>query len=391
MTTETSDEPYAEADLAAWRATFRRVLDGLPPSMVSKPHEEMTGSERDLLKQFRQLRLLTRSANGMALDVEQEALEHWDHARAVYRHWLTEIERAGASCRIMKGFDIAGLYPGGWVRTSGDLDLFAPTDDDLWRAGEVLVAGGWHVMCGALVAAEDGPGVIVPFERSCPACDGLLEIELRGLACFGDPLRMRARRHFPAGSADGGSVQIVPLLEEAFQRAHTTRDVFDAWLVTRHWPDGTMAVVDDLDLWPEYAGLVEAATRIGAPPLPAPPDLAARRRAVTRDRRRHRAAHHRRRSGWSHLLGRGLRRAPGGRLQELASRLVEGLADPATVYADGLPLWGRQLDTTPRPFALRAGDGTFGVDSPLGRFGFTHAPALVVGSEEVDLVDGERR
>jgi putative nucleotidyltransferase-like protein len=369
-------QPLTDVEQQAWRSAWQRWLGG---------DEQLhpTDDPRDAPR----LRLLAKSANGLGLDAEEQAvLRHWEHATEAYRGYLGKLAEVASGCVVLKGLSLARLYPSGWIRSSGDVDMYAPASTDLWAACRLLDEEGWDLDLLLAVEVDDEPGLVVVFVSRCSQCGGKLEISVSGLGSLGDALLAPPQRRLPVPPAAPDVAQLVPLLWERFERPFTLRDVFDCWLIWRAHADREdlmWQVVDAVDLWPEYQQLLETGGRHDAPVPPAPEGLGQRAGDARRARERRRRARLRSRPGLAYLAGRALAGRRDNRRREVGSAIIRRLCPPAAVFDAGLPVSGARLDTTPAPLALRARGGRLTASTPLGRVELSHVPDVRVGASDM--------
>jgi Uncharacterised nucleotidyltransferase len=371
MSSDLSASRLAAEEVDRWAAAWHRWLTAdKQPDASSEPREAP------------RLRLLAKSVLGISLDgEEQQVLDHWRHAAAEYRRYLDIFATSAPECVVLKGLTLAALYPDGWIRASGDLDLYAATRQSFWAVGRRLLDDGWRLHRSFAWHAEDGPALGFVLMQVCSECGGKLEIGLFEVRSVTDGQRLAPRRDLPMPASAPLAAQVVPVLAEGFERQLTLRDVFDVRLVCDTLgdrPTPAWDVIDAAGLWPEYQQLVAVGQRWDVPVPAAPEDLA---RCVVADRRgrsTRRRALLRSRAGLAAAAGHlSLRVRPEG-VRQVVSRLIGRLASPADVFAAGLLVCGARLDPTPGADRFTTTGGRCRAETPLGQFEFTHLPDLFV-------------
>jgi hypothetical protein len=297
----------------------------------------------------------------------------------------------------VKGLEVAGLYPAGWVRYMNDIDFVANDETGLWRAVGLLVGDGWIVDGATFTYIGGSLQVVVslrlPHEDRYQFSYG---IDIANFYTLGDLCGIRPVLSLPAKWRTPGIKNALMLLNERYEQPFRARDVLDAALLRESLRDGEIATlheaITELNLAPEYselAALVRDAGLGELSPLPGGHVTVARVRARRLGRGARffarpvtGAARHLQRRMLSGALGRGQAAA----WTALQPRLDIASAVQGGLLAFGLPLAGPAPDVAAAVLHHRGKRAW--MDTPVGRF------LLTIGGEveesDVAELSGQR-
>lgn len=169
-----------------------------------------------------------------------------------------------------KGAVIAELYPTGWVRRTGDLDLEVSGTDKAVALGRFLQDQGWKVIRLTVFQDHGHLYLALNIVNTCSG-NAIIDfdwVQLQGFGFRGDPWRLPPRVDYN-GRRDLTlrARTLLALVEEVSQRRILARDIFDFALLVGvldapEWSDLSMAVTD-LGLSPESGKLNELAVALG--------------------------------------------------------------------------------------------------------------------------------
>jgi len=315
------------------------------------------------------------AATGTALTTAQRA-ELADHGHRIdtYTALWQRLRALAPNAYLVKGPQIAGLYPAGVLRAAGDIDVVLPGGAHLFSAAADLLGQGFTVQAFTLFprAGADDCDVLMSVQRDSDTAIGdPYEVELRTPDIATSVRRPAVRLR--GGAAEPAAASAVALVAERLERRFTSRDVLDlAVLAGAVGPAGTAMLRDGLDqarLWPQYrelrrllarAGLLPGDTGDGPVggtgqgdgglptvrrPVPA--------RAADRLRQARRWSHPLRAAGY--LAGTTVD-ADRGRLADLLVRGLHERIGARALLAAGVPLFGVPVDDRPHGTGLLLAD-----------------------------------
>lgn len=331
------------------------------------------------------LRVVMASAllgEGVALeDAIVEEVEAWAAQIERYRSLHDELRGLRPDIEVQKGFELQDLYPRGWIRDCGDLDVTVRRRADVWECVRWLRARGWDCVGFSLVRCPETIEVVVGLQKAVPEpiVEGRQMVEIASIDFAGNSGTVPVRSCLPGGERPSSPVRhLLALVEEHFERPFGARDALDAQLLMGRLGPGDAerldALLTTLRLWPEWRHLVATMRRRGlSPTVGSGGGLALAASLGARGAR------------W--IVG-GLRPARwavavADRLTVLreasaaGSRLVWRLHDlvgPAQVLAARLPLYGFPIDaeTVSPDLELQRRGGQLLASTPLGTYLMTY-------------------
>src|SRR6266545_4394122 len=240
-----------------------------PPITVQ--HLEAPLSRYNLAWAARQHKLLPTLASAWqasGVDVEDALLAEVEAHRRRAEHYarllaqLTDL--AGPGIRPFKGAVVAALYPHGWVRRSGDLDIEVSSLEEALIVGRYLQDSGWTVIRLSLFQADGSPRIALNLVdlRSGGALLDYDRVHLQGFAFRGDVWGLPPRVTYDGSDDHTPRSRTMLTLVEPFQRRTIARDVLDFALLAPALADtervGLHRAMATLDLWPEWNRLRSA-------------------------------------------------------------------------------------------------------------------------------------
>jgi hypothetical protein len=263
-------------------ATLRRLLvaRGVPATADDLSLLQAAKSPRHKLA----VTLLSAWAlEGRRLDPGLARELEWHRRRlARYRAVWARIDQAVPGAYLLKGLEIAGLYPPGLVREAGDLDVGVRRADDLWRIARLLEESGWQLTAFTVVRRDGQLETLAEFLLEGDEPEFLLEPFTVELKTIDIGSRARSQRiPDPAGSSTVKN--LLALLAERWERPFRSRDVLDLALLLHCLRPEELprlrAGLGTLGLWRPWRELHRAAARLGWVPAGLPP-LADRERTL---------------------------------------------------------------------------------------------------------------
>jgi hypothetical protein len=316
-----------------------------------------------------------------ALRGEVEAVRH---RMEFYRSVIGGIRAKVPGLTLIKGLEVADLYPAGLVRNMTDIDVVAPSESAQWDIVDILLQQGWELDTGSAISI-DGElrimiSMILPHEdRYQPAYSAEIgtAYTLGNLAGIPPVLSLPAPWQVPAIK------NMLMLLNERYEQPFRAKDLIDFALLHEQLDDadvGTLhQAVTELCLAVEYSeltGLVRAAGLATIPPLPGGSQAVANARARRLARQ---VGFVRRPVGWA---ARNLQRrqmlGQARRAEDLVWGAVPRWMSVASAVRAGLVSFGLPLDGPPpdvKAAVLRHRNGATWVDTPVARF------LLTIGDE----------
>lgn len=267
------------------------------------------------------------------------------------RRLESSVREAVPSVLATKGFRLAGWYPSGLLRKSVDLDLVAPSPDQLWdvvahlRGRHGMEIRSLTTVPGGPAAAEVAILVNLAQVRTDPF-EELLEVDVSTHAVLGRPPRTG-----PAGTpADwvtgGAATDLAVVAAERWERRFSAKDVFDAAvLADRIAAEGgdALRVAGRWGLTAAVVELFDTVTRFGLPlPVQVRTAAGAVRRAKTADLRRQVVRFSRQPAAWTlqALQSAESYPGPGRRLRRRLWRSADRRVAPAAPVRTRLPGYG---------------------------------------------------
>ncbi len=276
----------------------------------------------------------------------------------------------------LKGLEVGGLYPGGWVRYMNDLDYHVANPGLLWEVAASLVERGWALDSGTFTRVNNSLQVLLSFRLPHPDRYQLpYGVELTSYVSLGDlgavpPVLELTPDLVPVKN-------LMMLLFERFEQPFRARDLVDgALLVESARARDVERMLDRLDLWPEYAELAALLARAEIGPSPEVP-----RDAVSRARRRRAGRAVRSAVSAAGLARRTQRRMVARGLPAAGRRVLERVGARWALDA-GLLCFGLPVDGRSDRVRVGGRDDLTWVDTPVGRFLLTPGDELPSSAEE---------
>ncbi len=219
-------------------------------------------------RQHKLLPTLASAWQASGVDVEDALLAEVEAHRRRAEHYarllaqLTDL--AGPGIRPFKGAVVAALYPHGWVRRSGDLDIEVSSLEEALIVGRYLQDSGWTVIRLSLFQADGSPRIALNLVdlRSGGALLDYDRVHLQGFAFRGDVWGLPPRVTYDGSDDHTPRSRTMLTLVEPFQRRTIARDVLDFALLAPALADtervGLHRAMATLDLWPEWNRLRSA-------------------------------------------------------------------------------------------------------------------------------------
>jgi len=316
-----------------------------------------------------------------ALRGEVEAVRH---RMEFYRSVIGQLRAKVPDLTLIKGLEVADLYPAGLVRNMTDIDVIASSESTQWDIVDILLQQGWAIDTGSAVSIDGDLRIMISMilphkDRYQPAYSAEIgtAYTLGNLAGIPPVLSLPPPWQVPAIK------NMLMLLNERYEQPFRARDLIDSALLHEQLGDADVdtlhQAVTELCLAVEYSeliGLVRAAGLATIPPLPG----GSRAIANARARRLARQADFARRPiGWA---ARNLQRrqmlGQARRAEDLVWAAVPRWMSVASAVQAGLVSFGLPLDGPPpevKAAVLRHHNGTTWVDTPVARF------LLTIGDE----------
>lgn len=303
-----------------------------------------------------------------------------------YRTVVGRLRAKVPELTLIKGLEVADLYPAGLVRNMTDIDVIAPSELAQWDIARILLAAGWEIDSGSAISI-DGElrlliSMVLPHEDRYQAP---YSAEIGTIYTFGNLAGIPPVLSLPAAWRAPAIKNLLMLLNERYEQPFRAKDLIDCTLLHEQLDaaDRTtlhQAVVE-LCLAVEYAelaGLVSAAGLATFPPLPGGRGRAsadARARRLTRQ-----LSFARRPLGWAtrNLQRRQMLGQQSGRAENLIWSAVPRWMPAATAVRAGLFSFGLPVDGPPpdvKSAILHRRDSIAWVDTPVARF------LLTIGDE----------
>lgn len=293
------------------------------------------------------------AAEGHPLTKAQSAeLTAYRSRSARYAEVWATLHDVAPAAYVLKGPQIAALYPEGIMRASGDLDVVSPQRDQLWAAAGTLLDAGWQVEAFTLFPRSTGTGadrVDVLTSIQCPPDPGIrdpYEVELRTTDIATSVRRPGVR--LPWGGDDPVTASVIALVAERFERRFTSRDILDLAMLSQViTPSGWQMVRDGLTaarLRPQWRDLYRDLIRtpMDRTRLPLPEMLITLPQRL-RDRGGAAASWARPLKAAGYLATTTVD-ADRGRLADRAVRALHERVGAPRLFASGVPLYGVPVD-----------------------------------------------
>ncbi|GAA0476863.1 nucleotidyltransferase family protein [Streptomyces sp. NPDC046215] len=206
------------------------------------------------------LSALDREGFPMSEAAREELARAWRRAR----HYEDVLARVTGQVpvRVIKGPLLARTYPEGLLRPTGDLDLVADGEADLWRTVRLLAEDTpQYVGVSVLGAPVRHVVVTLTWQPEDPLLDPELRVEVATAALVGDDTTVPVRRAMPA---DPLTACLLALAEERFQRPFHPRDAVDIHMLGKAElpsPDGVLFAAAAYHLAPELRELLDYAAQ----------------------------------------------------------------------------------------------------------------------------------
>jgi hypothetical protein len=309
-----------------------------------------------------------------AMRSEVEAVRH---RMEFYRAVVERIRVKVPGLTMIKGLEVADLYPAGLVRNMTDIDVIAPSESAQWDIVAILMQDGWKLDAGSALSAGGDLrmmiSMVLPHEDRYQAP---YSAEIGTVYTFGNLAGIPPLVSLPPPWRTPAIKNMLMLLNERYEQPFRARDLIDSVLLHEQLRGAELDVlhqaVTEARLAVEYhelAGLVRAAGLATFSPLPG----GGRATASARARRFARQVGFMRRP--LGCAARNLQRrqmvGQAGRAEGMAwgalSRWMPVLsAVRGGLVAFGLPLEGPPPDVTSA--VLRRRNKITWVDTPVARF-----------------------
>lgn len=357
---------------------------GFLEHLITELGEPLDSSPRSLLEEadLHEMKVLLASAwqsegteisPPIAYEVEMFRTRFDNH-----RKLFSELSHDVPRLRVVKGYEVADLYPQGWVRGGKDLDVQAADQSDVWTASRWLLDRGWSCSSVFLQRIEGSDTVITVLRSGSldPMFMRPETIEVGSVAFVGNFYGLKPRLASSLqNKLTGNLLHLVGILEQRLERLLVARDVVDAIVLFREIDEQELPalwdVIDKLDFWKEWNQLAYVLDYLEL--VPNEVLSPARLKPIQRSsalRRRRRAL---RQAVKPATLVRGFLHEVSARNfdSQLARRAASELpkvVSPATMYRAGLPLVGVPVSTEPAADQVETEliDGRFVVRCPLG-------------------------
>lgn len=326
----------------------------------------------------------------------------------LYRRVAASLIAGVPSLTMIKGLEVAALYPAGLVRYMSDIDFITSSESDLWRAVSLLVADGWEVDTATFSDLDGVLRVMVSMRKANEDRFRLpYGIELATYYTLGNQGGIPPILELPPQWRSPAVKNTIMLLHERYEQPFRARDLVDATLLHRSMNEADRSAVHEavveLGLAIEYSELVGLVSKAGLGPLPAlPGGRLTTARARTARLVRGASFFARPVAGAGRHMQRRLMSGTPGRVETAAWEMVERRLHPATavragLLAFGLPLAGPRTEVSKAELRQR---GEFAwVDTPAGRFLLTigdYVSETAVDELSADgladgLADGQRQ
>ncbi|TMQ69208.1 MAG: nucleotidyltransferase family protein [Candidatus Eisenbacteria bacterium] len=208
----------------------------------------------------------------LSSDVEEE-LAFWNGQIARYRIAYGLLEARIPSIEVQKGIALQDLYPAGWIRDCGDLDLTLGSRRDVWAAAALLREHGWDSPGCSLILVGDRLEVVVGLWQSPPAnrFSNEQRIELASIRFAGNSGTVPPCSQIVTSETPSARIRhLLAILEERFERTFGVRDVIDGSVLIQGAEAIEMraffATLDRLSLWPEWRHLLRRMRMLDADP-----------------------------------------------------------------------------------------------------------------------------
>ncbi len=304
-----------------------------------------------------------------------------------YRAVIGRLRSKVPGLTLIKGLEVADLYPAGLVRNMTDIDVIAPSESAQWDIVGILLAEGWELDSGSVISVDSGQGspslrlmigLARPHEDRYQAP---YSAEVGTAFTFGNLAGIPPVLSLPPAWQVPAIKNTLMLINERYEQPFRAKDLIDSVLLHEQLGDVDTLheAVAELCLSVEYAelaGLVRSAGLGTLAPLPGG------RRAVAEARARRVArqlSFARRPLGWAarnlqrrQMLGQA--RGP----EDLVWGTVPRWLSAASAVQAGLVSFGLPVDGPPPEVSaaiLRQRGGITWVDTPVARF------LLTIGDE----------
>ncbi|HVB43694.1 MAG TPA: hypothetical protein VNF47_13455 [Streptosporangiaceae bacterium] len=315
---------------------------------------------------------------------------------AYYRAVLERLRAKVPELATVKGLEVAGLYPPGFIRNMSDLDLVAPSEQDQWEIARLLMQEeGWDLDSATFMRLNGDLYVMVsmrhPHENPDQPPYGA---EITTYYTLGNQGGIPPVLSLPAKWRVPAVKNLLMLLNERYEQRYRARDLTDASLLRAQLSEaeaGTLVrAVVALGLAAEYAELTRLVAAAGLGQLPA---LPGRQWTVARVWGRRLARNvsffARPLAGTGRQLQRRFMTGRMGPVDGLAWRAFERCLRTQSAIDAGLLAFGLPLDGLPPQVSTAALHfrGRLGwADTPVARFVLTIGEA--VSQSAVDELSG---
>lgn len=352
--------------------------------LIDELGEPLDNSPRSLLEEadLHEMKVLLASAwqaegieisPPIAYEVEMFRTRFENH-RKLFNELSNDVE----GLRVVKGYEVADLYPQGWVRGGKDLDVQAVDQSTVWTASRWLMDRGWS--CASVFLQEiEGVDTVIIVLKSEPLDAMFMRpetIEVGSVAFVGNFYGLAPRLASSFGDRlKGNLLHIVGILEQRLERLLVARDVVDAIVLLREIDESELRtlweVIDSLDFWKEWNQLAYVLDYLELVPndVLSPANRKPQQRASTLRRRRRAATQALKPTtlarGFLHEVS--ARHFDGQLARRTASELPK-VVSAVSMYRAGLPLVGVPVSLEPGAEAVTTEvvNGRLVVRCPLG-------------------------
>ncbi len=208
-----------------------------------------------------------------ALHSEVEAVRN---RMEFYRAVIGRIRAKVPGLTLIKGLEVADLYPAGLVRNMTDIDVIAPSETAQWDIVQILLAEGWEIDAGSATSIDGGLRMLIclllPHEDRYQAP---YSAEIGTVYTPGNMAGIPPVLSLPPQWQAPAIKNMLMLLNERYEQPFRARDLIDSALLHEQLNEGDVRTlhqgVIELCLAVEYAELarlVRAAGLATFSPLP---------------------------------------------------------------------------------------------------------------------------
>ncbi|HXS66677.1 MAG TPA: hypothetical protein VN767_27795 [Streptosporangiaceae bacterium] len=310
-----------------------------------------------------------------ALRLEVEAVRN---RMEFYRAVIGRIRAKVPDLMLIKGLEVADLYPAGLVRNMTDIDVIAPSQSAQWDVVQILLAEGWEIDAGSAVSIDGDLHMLIslllPHEDRYQAP---YSAEIGTTYTLGNLTGIPPVLSLPPEWQPPAIKNMLMLLNERYEQPFRARDLIDSALLHEQLGDSDLQTLHEAVIelclaveYSELARLVKAAGLATFSPLPGGNRATAanaRARRLTRQ-----LGFARKPLGWA---ARNLQRRQIVGQTRRAENLVWGAVPRwmpvASAVEAGLLSFGLPVDGPPPDVSsviLRRRGVNAWVDTPVGRF-----------------------